>query len=135
VVISVSQLRLGDFKRSVLDELDALADPKGRVDVRPLVRSYVESMASIQAGLRQLLESDLARWEGLFDSTIQRVSDSPDDEESVALLAARNADGKFTEETLFARRVYQRRRKLAERNKHLENLTNRVITNEVKSDD
>jgi len=56
-----------DFERSVIEELKQLGE---LVDIRPLVREYVESLALLHQQLRGLTDSDEKNWFALLEKSM-----------------------------------------------------------------
>lgn len=57
------------FKQAVLKELETLGD---LIDLKPLIRQYMESFGRIHLFIRELLANDLTKW----DSTILQIQKS-----------------------------------------------------------
>jgi hypothetical protein len=67
--LCVSRLREEKgFKSSVLNELEGIGD---LIDLKPVVRQYMESIGRIHSFVRELLTPDIAKW----DSTILKLQD------------------------------------------------------------
>ena len=64
----------GGLKKSVLKELLA-PQYKDGIDIRPLIREYIEGIGKIQEKIRELTQFDVQRWEGAFSDTRKRFQD------------------------------------------------------------
>jgi hypothetical protein len=76
--LSVAELEKDDkFKASVLDELRELDD---NIDLRPLIREYVDCLYEIQGALRRNCLTDLQEWESEIGNAVEMASgeDQPD---------------------------------------------------------
>jgi hypothetical protein len=65
----------GKFNKKTLQELKAIRS-KDKVDVRPLIRDYVEGIGKIHEKCRELMQNDIKKWEKYFDSVrnlVQRM--------------------------------------------------------------
>lgn len=72
--ISVSALEFdGKFKQVVLKEMQE-AQSKHGLDIRPLIREYVECIGLIHEYIRDITRTDLMAWESSFNKVIERFS-------------------------------------------------------------
>lgn len=128
--IEVSELRnAGDFKKSVLKELEALGD---KVDIRPFVRVYIESIGKIQKAIRDLIEQDIGRWRNVILSTEERYRGTGDKELIGLGLIVQNDVGESLQQLHVNQSVLQRRDWLISKNGAFIRFSNNVITNEVE---
>src|SRR3990172_9148880 len=105
------------FKRAVLDELKNIQHD-GRVDARPLIREYIESIRSIHEKIRQLVGPDLVRWERVLDETIEKFQAKFGKETSLAglIIASEENDGRQLETTTISKVSIERRQVLEKKN-------------------
>lgn len=74
VTPSVNTRRLAEdrkFKRSVLQELELAGD---LVDLKPLVRDYIEGLTGVHLSVREVLAPDVERWEETIKSAMERFA-------------------------------------------------------------
>jgi hypothetical protein len=119
-------LREGDFKASVLAELEALG---GRVDVKPLIRDYIDCLASIHEQYRKLIQTQVSDWDSAVLVAIDRYAKQFPDEPSVIGLAAVVVDGprRLGEVPLF-RDLIKHRQELESKNRGFANLRARFVS-------
>ena len=124
------------FKRAVLDELKNIQHD-GRVDARPLIREYIESIRSIHEKIRQLVGPDLARWERVLDETIEKFQAKFGKETSLAglIIASEENDGRQLETTTISKVSIERRQVLEKKNGLRINLHKSYVSNEIIKDD
>jgi len=123
------------FKRAVLDELKNIQHD-GRVDARPLIREYIESIRSIHEKIRQLVGPDLVRWERVLDETIEKFQSKFGKETSLAglIIASEESDGRLIETTI-SKVSIERRHALEKKNGQFVNLRKSYASNEIFKDD
>ena len=124
------------FKRAVLDELKNIQHD-GRVDARPLIREYIESIRSIHEKIRQLVGPDLVRWERVLDETIEKFQSKFGKETSLAglIIVSEESDGRRIETTTVSKVSIERRHALEKKNGPLVNLRKSYASNEIFKDD
>jgi len=124
------------FKRAVLDELKNIQHD-GRVDARPLIREYIESIRSIHEKIRQLVGPDLVRWERVLDETIEKFQAKFGKETSLAglIIASEENDGRQLETTTISKVSIERRQVLEKKNGLRINLHKSYVSNEIIKDD
>jgi len=124
------------FKRSVLDELKKIQHD-GRVDVRPLIREYMEGISSIHEKIRELVGPDLVMWEGVLDETIEKFQTKFGKETSLAglIIASEESDRRWIETITISKVSIERRHALEKKNGSLANLHKSYASNEIIKDD
>ena len=71
------ELRKGDFKPRILDELVAASADKKWISLVPLTRSYASGLSSIHEKVRALIAPAVKPAEELFKATLKRFADAP----------------------------------------------------------
>lgn len=118
------------FKRSVLKELDALGQS---VDLKPLVRQYVEGLWAVHAQIRELVAPLIREWEAILELAKSTFLAGGNDERSAFALAAVTLREDDTYETSvhLPTQFNGYRRFLEAKNARLDNLALRYVTNET----
>ena len=120
------------FKAAVLKELEALGD---EIDIKPLVRQYIDSIGRIHLSIRDLVASDVARWEHTILEIQNRFTETfSDDPSGLAMVACQDLET-FTESTQIFDDFIKHRQWLAQKNRFLTHHSLGIITNEVRSHD
>jgi len=128
--MSVRKLREeGGFKSSVLSELEVIADEKGNVDIRPLVREYMASLGEAHVELRKMLENDAQKFESIIVETIQRLNDVSDINHSSVYVSARNEEGKSVDDVPLLRDFAERRRRIIIKTQHITHYAMNYVSN------
>jgi hypothetical protein len=126
-----SELRLNrKFKRSVLQELEALGDS---IELKPLIRQYVEGLWTVHAQIRELVSPSIQLWEATLDLAKKTFLHGGNDERSAFLLeaVALRDDGTEDGSVHVTNRFNEYRRFLEAKNYGLNNLALRYVTNET----
>ena len=110
----------GGFKSSVLSELKAIADTKGNVDIRPLVREYISSLGEIHGELRKMFEDDAARFDSMILDAIQRLNSLSGENRDSVYVASYKDGGGISKEFPLLRDFVERRHRIIEKTKHIE---------------
>lgn len=119
----------GDFKKSVLKELESFGK---KVDLRILVRDYVEGIASVHNDIRERVQPHVDRWEEKIISAITRFEQESPEEGVIALSAIqRNEDGRWVRAVQIFAEFMQYRQTLRKKNSSLQSLGKKYITSEV----
>jgi hypothetical protein len=122
----------GHFKAAVLAELNALG---GRVDVKPLARDYVHSLAIIHEHLRSALQRKITAWEAQFTSAIDQFRAAFPKAPSLKGLVAAQIDGaNVFNEVAIVPEFLEQRRELEAKNGRFANLRKRYVSGEVKDE-
>jgi hypothetical protein len=118
------------FKKEVLEEIKRLGE---KVDLKPLIREYVEALWNIHAKIRELLKSDILEWEKLFQNTINKISNNNSKIRSNISLSAvkQNEDGSYIDPIEIDKFIIEYRQELQRKNSTFINLSKRYVTNEV----
>jgi hypothetical protein len=133
--ISVTELATDDkFKQTVLKEL--LATPsKAGIDIRPLIRKYVEGIGVIHEKARGLLHSETKIWESFINDTIHKFEMEFGTEESLAglVIVIEGDDNHWIESKPILKELVQRRQELENKNRFFVNLHKRFASNEIRN--
>ncbi|HYV05409.1 MAG TPA: hypothetical protein VFB82_12525 [Blastocatellia bacterium] len=143
--LCVSSLRKEKgFKRSVLDELEAIGD---LIDLKPLVRQYMESIGRIHSYVRELLAPGISKW----DSTILKLQalfwerfgeDTTEDPSSIfspdnlgLALVARQDSAAVVESVYIIEDLIKRREWLVRKNNTLRRYNSAIVSSESRPGD
>ncbi|HEV8240440.1 MAG TPA: hypothetical protein VGS57_13810 [Thermoanaerobaculia bacterium] len=122
----------GDFKASVLAELRATG--KKSFPLTPILRRYVESLASVHSKLREVLASQATLDHQTVDTAMARAR-SELRESSVGLVISAGDDlEKPTEHHYVSERSWTRQKTLIAKNSHLTKLSRRYVSAEHPGD-
>lgn len=129
--VSPSRLREdGGFKSAVLAELEALGEDT--IDLRPLVREYMEGLATVQTKLRGQLKEKLEAADAAIIGAIDRYR-REGQEDVLGLAAVKKQQGrKYSESVSLFEDLIERRVELERRSRRLTNITGHYTTNEPK---
>lgn len=118
------------FKKEVLEEIKRLGE---KVDLKPLIREYVEALWNIHAKIRELLKSDILEWEKLFQNTINKIPNNNSKIRSNISLSAvkQNEDGSYIDPIEIDKFIIEYRQELQRKNSTFINLSKSYVTNEV----
>lgn len=130
------QLRPGDlrlnpkFKRAVLKELEARGES---VELKPLVRQYVEGLWAVHAQIRELVAQPIRMWEATLELAKSTFLAGGNDERSTFFLAAVTLADDDTYEMSISvpTKLSDYRRFLETKNDRLDNLALRYVTSET----
>lgn len=120
------------FKKSILAELKTMGE---KVDIKPLIREYVECIGLIQEKIRQNMKDDLEVWEDILNQTINMFRNEFGSEESLMglMIVAETDENTYSDTTSIFTEFIDRRKELVRKNRSYENLTARYVTNEIIS--
>jgi hypothetical protein len=125
----VERLERG-FKSSVRKELEDLG---GRVDVMPMVRQYVASLANIHEKLRELLKSSIDEWEKALRSAIDGFKNDKQTDDTLGLRVIKiTGDGRTTGARGLHLNQMEYRRTLEKKNRNLGTLARRYVSSESR---
>jgi hypothetical protein len=136
-MISLSALEDdNNFKKSVLKELKEIYK-KDLIDVRPLIREYIEGIGRIHKKTRDLLHSDLFGWEKILDDTIAKYKDSFGKEIPLAglVIIIENDKGGWEESKAIFKEFVEKRKALEKKNRRFINLCKSYASNEIRNRD
>ncbi len=135
--ISVSALELdGKFKQAVLKEMQH-AQGKHGLDVRPLIREYVECISLFHEHIREITRTDLMTWESSFDRVIEKVQQEYGQDAPLTswAVATKNEEEQIMERITVHKEFAKRRQALEKKNAIFVNLRKRYASNEIRSKD
>lgn len=106
-----------------------------KVDIKPLIREYVECIGLIQEKIRQNMKDDLEVWEDILNQTINMFRNEFGSEESLMglMIVAETDENTYSDTTSIFTEFIDRRKELVRKNRSYENLTARYVTNEIIS--
>jgi len=118
------------FKRSVLRELEALGQS---IDLKPLIRQYVEGLWVVHAQIRELVAPRILEWEAILKLAKSTFLAGGNDERSAFFLAAATLteDDTCGTSVSLPTQFNEYRRFLESKNARLNNLAVRYVTNET----
>jgi hypothetical protein len=123
--INVSSIETdGGFKKQVLSELSEIGD---KVDIRPFVREYIDSMGRIHSSIRDSLKDDVAEWETTIRDLMSRL---PGESPTALHLIAMNENGAIIESLYLASDSLKRREVLERKNRHLTHFSKHFASSE-----
>lgn len=135
--ISATELAADDkFNQTVLKEM--LATPsKDGIDIRPLIRKYVEGIGEIHEKVRELIRSDTKHWESVINDTIHKFEIEFGAEESLAglVVVTEGYDNHWIERKPIFKELVQRRQALENKNRVFVNLHKRYASNKIRKKD
>jgi hypothetical protein len=135
--ISVSQLSDDNkFKQSVLQEMKTIQGEED-LDIRPLIRDYIEGIGKIHEKARDLISLNVKNWEDILDNTINKFQKEFGTESTITGLAiiAEKDDGHILERKIIFKEFLERRRALENKNRIFVNLHKRYVSNEIRKKD
>ena len=118
------------FKKEILKEIKLLGE---KVDLKPLIREYVEALWNIHAKIRELLKLDILDWEQLFQNTISKFQSKNSKIRSIIGLSAvkQNEDKSYIDSIEIDKFIIEYRQELQRKNSTFVNLSKRYVTNEI----
>ena len=135
--ISISELAQDKkFKRAIVKEMKNFQDEDG-IDIRPLIRDYVEGIGKIHEKIRKLTQPDVTKWESIINGVILKFQSMYEAEVSLAglsIVAVQDNNRKVV--TKVIRKDYlQKRKNLENKNRAYVNFRKRFASNEIRQDD
>lgn len=116
------------FKHSVLEELNQLGE---KVDLRPVIRKYVECLATVHEESRKLIKNDIDKWDADTHSLFNRYFEkSGQENKSDVLSFVVGASHVYSESHTIFKRSIERRKSFENKNFGLTNLAISYVTNE-----
>lgn len=124
------------FKQRVLDEMLSMKN-KDSIDIRPLIRNYVEGIGKIHERVRESIRPDAEKWEGIVNSAIKTYQDEFGADASLAGLAivTKSDENHSVEQIGISKRFIERRQALESKNRIFVNLHKRYASNEIRTKD
>lgn len=124
------------FRKDTLGEMRSVGK-KDAIDVRPLIREYVEGIGSLHEKVRELINQDLIIWENNLDDAIIKYKKKFGSKVSLAGLAiVQEADSrKWVETKTLSKEFIKKRQYLETKNRIFINLRKNVASNEALKDD
>jgi len=117
------------FKGSVLKELKQCGE---QVDIKPMIREYVEGLGSIQNEVRAQMKPLVEESDKIIRDAIERFRKTDPADESVLGLAAVRRDGRtYTDIVPLFEDPLNYRKELESKNFNLNNLAKRYVTSEI----
>jgi hypothetical protein len=125
-----------NFKRAVLDEMLAIKS-NGGIDIRPLIRTYIECIGKVHEMMRNAMRQDVKKWEGIMNDAIKLHQDKFGTQASITGLAivAKKDDNHWVEKRTIFKEFIERRQALERKNSIFANLHKRYASNEVRKKD
>jgi hypothetical protein len=117
-----------DFKQAILDELNALGTRY--VDVRMLVRKYIEALGRVHSRVFEAISADLDTWESLMTAlSTEFRSKWGGDAPRLAVVVCREATGELSDESYVVEEISARRKVLSKRNRRVTSYSRQVVSN------
>lgn len=118
------------FKQSTLRKLKQLDE---KIDIRPLMREYLEGLGNVHHKLREILDQDLSDWDDTIRTIFTKYKNNFDIQKSIAWLdlKSHNENDEVIEETTISTKVIDRRKSLRKKNTSLSGLTRRYVSNKT----
>jgi hypothetical protein len=119
------------FKKAVLKELrsqEKLMHRGERIDVRPLMREYIEGLGAVHKKARELLRADEEIWEEKVYAAIKRFEDAFDAKAPITIVALSD-DNQVAERTWISEDLIERRKHLERKNRMITTISSRFVTN------
>ena len=122
------------FKASVRDELDL---DKNHIDIKALVREYLECISNVNNAVREMLAADIKLWECTLSSSIEMFREKYSKQEpdkSIATLCAVRIDDVEDQPEMIQLFVdfIDHRADLLKKNRHLINLSKWFVTGQIE---
>ncbi len=133
--ISVTELASDQkFNQTVLKEMNT-AQHKNIIDIRPLIREYVEGIGKIHEKIRELTHKDLIDWENIMNHTIEKFQKEYGSDVSLAglVIATRQENDHQIERKTIFKEMMKRRQVLERKNAIFGNLRKRYASNEIRN--
>lgn len=123
----------GKFKKSILEEMKTIAI-KDQIDIRPLIREYVEGIGKIHEKIREFIKSDIEKWENILESTVTKLEKEFEDRNTISSLeiVIEVDENRWVEHHTIFKDFLERRQALERKNRFFNNLAKSFATNEVK---
>ena len=118
------------FKKATLKEIKPLGD---KIDLKPILREYVEALWNIHAKVRELLKSDIIDWEKLFQNTFNKFQSINSKIVPIISLSVikQNKNGSYINSIEIDKFIIEYRQELQRKNSTFIDLSKRYVTNEI----
>lgn len=124
----------GGFKRPVLDELLAVGE---LVDLKPLIRAYIEGIQEVHKTFRRSVAADAAQWELILRSAMEQRRE-PGEQLPTLFVVEVDEELKILQEVQVFEDLLNRRQQLEQRTPLYGNLSKQIVTSEavdIRQDD
>lgn len=127
--IGIDRCRLDKaFKASAREVLDRVSDSKGRIDMLPLVREYMQGLDEVMQGVRDTAKAPLEAWLENNEAALTKLVEAG--APNYGQVAVHFTDrGTYAEKTYLSPNARDRLRRLWVRNRSLRHLTRSQIVN------
>jgi len=121
------------FKKSVLNELFTNKKPES-IDIRPLIRNYVECIGKIHETIRNETYTDVKVWEDSITEVFSKYQEKFFSEFSASSLSVvtKKDDSHFNVNFTIHKEILKRRQNLEMKNRVYSNLSKRFASNEIR---
>lgn len=135
-LIEVSRLAEdGKFKRSVLDEMLSFDKSNKGIDIRELIRDYIEGIGEIQEKIRNITRSDISDWECIIEDAIRDYKDKYEIENRIPQLTiiAQDENQVHIKRRSLFKEFIKKRETLERKNQSFGNFKKRYASNEIRN--
>jgi hypothetical protein len=135
--ISVAELASDNkFNKTVLKEMQEVQEKQG-LDIRPLIREYVECLGLLHEFIREITREDLAEWENVFTLVEEKVQSEFGEEAPLThwAIAVKDKNEHISEKIGIHRVLAKRKQALQKKNAVFKNLRKRYTSNEIRRKD
>lgn len=116
------------FKKSVLDEMKILGE---NIDIKPIVREYIESISTIHDKIRKILSEDIFSWQENIDIAIDKFKTKYGDDVCAITAVSIEDNGHYIESTQLFNEYINRRVELERKNYTFKGLSSKYATNQI----
>jgi hypothetical protein len=128
--LSVAKLKEeGGFKRSVLKELEAEGN---LIDLKPLIRLYMESIGRLHLFIRDLLADDISKWDSKILEIQKSFRDGSAEDQLGLVIVSRDDEGTTVESIFIIEDVIKYRKWLTRKNRSLTRYNFHFVSSESK---
>lgn len=119
----------GEFKKSVLEEMEAHGD---KIDLKEVIRDYVEGLSVAHSKIRNSVNQPVQRWDAVIKEAISHYATVYPNEGTLGLGAVKRSEGgQYSDWISVFTDPIEQREYFESKNGTLTNLTKRFITSEV----
>ena len=122
------------FKRKILEEMKEIS-VKDEIDIRPLIREYVEGIGKIHEKIREVIKSDVEKWQNVLESTLTKFEKESGSNKTISTLDIvidEIDENRWSEQHTIFKDFIERRQALEKKNGPFNNLAKCFVTNEVR---